>query len=219
MVVQLRLVEREFRSLIDPEILLYTETRVIPEYEQNDPAHGVEHARYVVKRAILFGKEVKADINLCFLAAAWHDSMHHVDRKNHEMLSATAFYNDEFLRKKLTLWDMKLVREAIEDHRSSLKGEPRSIYGRILSTADRTTDYKMAIKRTDKFLKRHNPEMTLEERIKTSYEYIKGKYGKDGHAKVYFKDTEFEQMKEKLIEVVQNEEKYRKTFLKLCGYK
>ena len=218
MVVQIRLVDREQRSLIDPELLLYTETRVIPEYEQNDPAHGVDHARYVVRRAILFGLEAGVDITLCFLAAAWHDSMHHVDRKNHEMLSAEKFYEDGFIRTKLSAEDLETVKEAIEDHRSSLKGEPRSIYGKILSSADRTTDYKKAISRTDKFLKKRNPEMTLEERIDTSYEYIKDKYGVNGHAKVYFKDEDFENMKQKLIQVVESKEIYRGYFLRFCGY-
>ena len=206
------------RSLLDPEVLCYVEKTIIPEYNQNDQAHGVSHAKYVIKRAMRFASQVGADIQLCFIAAAYHDAMHHVDRKMHEKLSAEFFMQDAKMKEFLTLSERLLVKEAIEDHRSSLKGEPRSIYGKILSSADRTTDTTVAISRTDKYLAKHFPEDNLQERIERSYNYIREKYGPSGYAKTYFEDEDFNQMRKELIEIVSNKTEYKLVYLQACGY-
>ena len=206
------------RDLVDPELLVYTETKVIPEYEYNDGAHGPKHAQYVCRRALEFGQQAGLNLNLCFLAAAFHDAMHHVNRKEHEKLSAEYFLNDSFIAERLSQEEMTIVAEAIEDHRSSLKGEPRSIYGKVLSSADRTTDAKVAIARAEKYALQHYPNATLEERMDQAYEYLIGKYGLNGHAKTYFEDEDFEKMKKDLIKILENRAGYQKRYLEACGY-
>ena len=203
-----RIVNGPLRQLLDPEVLCYVEKTLIPQYEQNDQAHGMQHVRYVAKRAMLFGSQVGVDIQLCFIAAAYHDCRHHVDRKRHEELSAQFFFEDDFMKRHLT------VEEAIEDHRSSLKGEPRSILGKIISSADRTTDTLTAIARTDKYLAKHFPQDTLEQRIARSYNYIDEKYGPRGYARTYFQDQQFEDMKKELCEILKDKELYRTTYMK-----
>ncbi len=216
---RIRLVEMsEARKFLDPQILCYVEKTVIPEYQQNDAAHGVSHAKYVVKRAMRFAAREGANIQLAFIAAAYHDAMHHVDRKNHEYLSAEFFMNDEFLSRYLTYEERVIVKEAIEDHRSSLKGEPRSIYGKILSSADRTNDATKAIARTDPYLKRHFPDENLSQRIDHSYQYILEKYGPSGYVKTYIEDEDFNQMRKELIEILKDRKQYALVYMQACGY-
>lgn len=42
----------------------------------------------------------------------------------------------------------KIIGEAVEDHRASLSYEPRSIYGKIISEADRDLDFYRILERT-----------------------------------------------------------------------
>ena len=210
--------KRDARALLDPEVLSHVEKVIPQEYIQNDEAHGIPHAKYVIRRAMRFGALSGIDPQHCFIAAAYHDAMHHIDRKRHEWLSAEFFMNDEFMKKHLTPEERIMIKEAIEDHRSSLEGAPRSILGRILSSADRTTDTNVAIARTDKYMQRHFPDESLDQRIERSFNYIMEKYGPQGYARTYFDDPEFTQMKENLCNILKDKNYYKKVFLMASGY-
>ena len=54
------------------------------------------------------------------------------------------------------LCDENTIKDAIEDHRASSNHEPRTIYGRIVSTADRTIiDIDNTIRRSYSYGKRN----------------------------------------------------------------
>ena len=55
---------------------------------------------------------------------------------------------DNNLRKFFTEEDIAIMAEAVEDHRASLGYEPRSVYGKIVSSADRNTLIDVPLKRT-----------------------------------------------------------------------
>ena len=48
------------------------------------------------------------------------------------------------------------MSEAVEDHRSSLENDPRSIYGKIVSSADRNTSVEVTLKRCYSYNKKQN---------------------------------------------------------------
>ena len=48
------------------------------------------------------------------------------------------FIKDKNMKKWFNSNERNVIKEAIEDHRASSNHEPRSIYGMIVSTADRT---------------------------------------------------------------------------------
>ena len=74
---------------------------------------------------------------------------------------------DEELRKWFTEEEIIIMGEACEDHRASNENEPRSIYGYIISDADRTTDIYDMIERCYNFSKRIM-------KIKMKKNYIRG---------------------------------------------
>ena len=82
--------------------------------------------------------------------------------------------------------------------RKSSNHEPRTIYGKIVSTADRTiVKIDNTIKRSYSYGKRNYQGITEEEQIQKVYEHLKDKYGENGYAKVYLEDKEFDEaMKE-----------------------
>lgn len=78
-------------------------------------------------------KNYDVDFNVLYVAAAYHDIGHHINTKEHEIISARIMYNDLNLRKYLSDKNIEIIKEAIEDHRASSNHIPRSIYGKILA--------------------------------------------------------------------------------------
>ena len=190
---------------IDVKLRAYIENNILPIYEKNDSGHGIEHIKYVIKRSFEFAKQFD-DINLdmVYVIASFHDIAHHIDRNNHEILSAKLFYEDEKMKEFFTDEQRKIIKEAIEDHRASLENEPRSNYGKIISSADRNTDLVSALKRTHAYTIKHYPDLDLDDMINRAYNHISKKFGNDGYAKTYCYDKEFEDFKKNVETVIKN---------------
>lgn len=181
--------------MINKEIAKYIEKFILPQYKSNDKGHGINHIMYVIERSFKFADTVK-DINLdmVYVIAAYHDIGHKIDVKNHEVVSAQLLLNDEKLKEFFTDEQMKLMSEAIEDHRASLTTEPRSIYGKIVSSADRNVNLDEILMRTYEYRIKHSSDLSIEEIIDESYNHIMDKFGKNGYAtnKMYFEDPDYE---------------------------
>lgn len=126
---------------------------------------------------------------------------------------------DKNLEYFFTQDEIKVMAEAIYDHRASLEGEPRSIYGKIVSSADRNTLVELPLKRTYAYRMKHNPNDTLDEIIEQSRQHIISKFGKKGYAteKMYFEDFDYKIFLEKIAILANNKDKFREEFLKVNG--
>ena len=125
---------------INKELKKYIENEIFPIYKKNDLGHNLDHIKYVIDRSIIFAsKQANINLNMVYVIAAYHDIGHHIDAKNHEKVSAEILLKDSKLREFFTEEEMITMSEAIYDHRASLETEPRSIYGKIVSSADRNT--------------------------------------------------------------------------------
>ena len=152
--------------MINQELKKYIEENIIPTYEKNDKGHNLEHINYVTNRSLKFADNIK-DINydMVYTIASYHDIAHHIDAKNHEKLSSEILINDKNLKKFFDEEQIKIMAEAVYDHRASLETEPRSIYGKIISSADRNTNIDNILRRTYQYRIKHNPEYSLEEGV------------------------------------------------------
>lgn len=180
--------------MINDKLKEYIENCIFPEYDKNDSGHGIEHIKYVVDRSFRFAKCVdNINLDMVYVVAAYHDIAHHIDAKNHEMLSAEILENDIKLRDFFSNDEIRIMCEAVYDHRASGSGEPRSIYGKIVSSADRNTNVDDILKRTYAYRIKHSPESSLDEVIEESRKHIEEKFGKNGYAseKMYFRDEEY----------------------------
>lgn len=187
----------------------YIETQVFPQYNKNEAGHGINHIKTVIERSMKFAKDYDVDINMVYTIAAYHDIGHHIDRKRHEIISAEIFMKDENMKKFFNDEERKIIKEAIEDHRASSDHEPRTIYGRIVSTADRTIiDIDTTIRRSYSYGKRNYVGLSEEEQIERVYSHLKEKYGETGYAKVYLKDEEFEEALQKLRQALSNKQDF-----------
>lgn len=187
----------------------YIETQVFPQYNKNEAGHGINHIKTVIERSMKFAKDYDVDINMVYTIAAYHDIGHYIDRKRHEIISAEMFMNDENMKKFFNDEERKIIKEAVEDHRASSDHEPRTIYGRIVSTADRTIiDIDTTIRRSYSYGKRNYVGLSEEEQIERVYSHLKEKYGETGYAKVYLKDEEFEEALQKLRQALSNKQDF-----------
>ena len=183
---------------MNKELVDYIEKEIFPLYNKNEESHGLKHIETVIERSLKFAKDYDANIDMVYTIAAYHDLGHHIDRKRHEIISAQIFIEDENMKKWFSDEQRKIIKDAIEDHRASSNHEPRTIYGKIASTADRTiVKIDNTIKRSYSYGKRNYQGITEEEQIQKVYEHLKDKYGENGYAKVYLEDKEFDEaMKE-----------------------
>ena len=182
---------------MNQELEKYIKTNILPLYEKNDEGHSGRHIEYVIRRSLLFAEQFeRIDKDMVYTVAAFHDVAHHIDKKNHEKLSAEIFFADERMKEFFSQEQRQTIKEAIEDHRASLDTEPRSDYGRIISSADRSTDADEFLRRTHAYTLRYFPESTQQEILDRAFEHTLDKYGSNGYAKHYVTDEEYAAFRE-----------------------
>ena len=198
---------------INKELKQYIEESLFPEYDKNESGHGINHIKDVIKRSFELVNENNLDVNMdmVYVIAAYHDIGHHIDSKTHEIISADIMSKDEKLKEFFNEEELKVIKEAIEDHRASVKDDPRSIYGKIVSSADRNNKVEDCLRRTYTYGKKLNPEATDEELFLRAYDVLQNKFGEDGYAKYYFKDSQYETFLQELRELLKDKDKYINT--------
>ncbi len=205
---------------ITKELFDYIEKEIFPLYNRNEEGHGIKHIKTVIERSLKFAKDYEVNIDMVYTIAAYHDLGHHIDRKRHEIISAEMFIKDENMKKFFTDEQRRIVKEAIEDHRASSEHEPRSIYGKIVSTADRTIiNIDDTIKRSYSYGKRNYIGLSEEEQIERIYNHLKEKYVENGYVKTYLEDKEFEKALQNLRRALSNKEEFINRVKKVIGNK
>ena len=200
---------------VNKDLKNYIENNIFPSYIKNDSGHNLDHIKYVIDRSMKFASTVD-DINfdMVYTIAAYHDIGHYIDAKNHEKISAEMLLNDDNLKDFFDVEQIKTMSEAVYDHRASMEGEPRSIYGKIVSSADRNTLVEVPLRRTYAYRLAHNPELTIEQIIEESRQHIINKFGQNGYAteKMYFEDPDYEKFLEEISLLAENESEFKKKY-------
>lgn len=197
---------------INNKLKQYIEENVFPEYKKNDQGHDLEHIKYVINRSIKFADTIP-DINydIVYTVASYHDIGHHINPKLHEIISAEIMYKDDNLKEYFSDEERLIIKEAIEDHRASSDHEPRSIYGKIVSTADRNNTVEACLRRSYTYGKRLEPTATDEELFERAHKHLNLKFGEDGYAKFFFKDEEYEKFLHDIRELLADKSNFIKT--------
>ena len=205
-------VKEKKTSRINPELKEYVEREIFPEYEKNNDGHGINHIVQVLKRSFTLSKQLK-DINLdmVYTIAAFHDIGHHINKEEHEIVSANMFYENEKMKEFFTEEERIIIKEAIEDHRSSLEGEPRSVYGKLIASADRTPDLKTMVTRTRAYSMKHFKEMTEDEMFERERAELRNRFSKEND-RCYIKDEEYEKFLNDIADITSDIEKYKEYY-------
>ena len=186
----------EYTNLINKNLYNYLQKNILPTYKDNIGGHDIDHINYVINRSFEIIQEFNLNVNynIVYTTAMYHDIGYKVDPDNHETISAQIFDNDNTIKSFFNKDELKIIHEAIVDHRASLEYEPRSIYGKIVSSADREISVENMLIRSLKYQRdKHKVENpTLDNIIEYSYKKLSSKYGKvNGYAKMYYKDKKY----------------------------
>ena len=197
---------------INNELKKYIEDNILLEYEKNDEGHNIEHVEYVLKRAFEINEKYYLDDNMLYTIVCFHDIACYINRKEHERLSAERLYNDKKLREFFNDNEILIMKEAVEDHRASLEYEPRNIYGKILSSADRKVDVDVYLKASMGYYIKKHPDISKKDLIQDSYNFAIKKFGKNGYAvnKIYVKDEKYEKFLNEIQYLIDNKREYNK---------
>ncbi len=197
---------------IKPEIIEYIETEILPQYN-GIGGHTDEHIRQVIERSLNFHKQApELNIDMVYIIAAYHDLGRLIDNKTHHLESAKLLRKDKFIKDHFTDEEIETMAEAIEDHRASLGREPRSAYGKLVSSADRNTDIEDMLSRPYDYQKHLNPEMSEDELIETARTHLRKKYSPDGYAAktMYFDNPDFKAVLIKIEEITRDPQEFAK---------
>ncbi len=199
-------------ELVNENLRKYIEKEIFPQYDLNDKGHNINHINYVIRRSfeLIKQNELDLNINMVFLIAAYHDIGHHIDPKKHELVSAEIMIKDEKLKDYFSIEELNIMKEAIEDHRASAEKEPRSMYGKLISSADRNNTVEQCLERSYFYGKRLEPEASDEELYKRAFKHLNKKFGYNGYAKFYLKDREYEKFLTDIRKILKNEEEFCK---------
>lgn len=164
----------------------YIENHVLTLYDDLDSAHNAQHIKDVMSRGASMSKYLNIDDEILLVGAAYHDLGILFNREKHEKISAIIFRQDSFMKDWFPPATIKIISESIEDHRSTNKRKPRSIYGEILHDVDtfggNLTELMI---RSIGFGKKYFSGYTKEQHFERIYDYINQKYGDGGYATLY----------------------------------
>lgn len=185
---------------VSPLIRKYVEENILPVYDGYDKAHSRSHILSVIRQSMdLYrrlsagqmdgGRRYDLDPDMIYVIAAYHDIGICEGRESHHLSSGRMLEEDVRLKQWFTAEQIQVMRKAVEDHRSSSKSWPRSIYGRIVSEADKVIDLDTVFSRAILYAKARHPELPDEEIFRISYGHLRDKYGDGGYMRLQFPDS------------------------------
>ena len=192
----------------------YIREHIFPEYEKNDGGHNIAHILEVIRRSFALNDTFKLGLNdnMIYAIAACHDWGKYVDHEKHHLIAASNFMNDEGFKKFFTDSERETIKEAIEDHRSSKEDEPRSVYGKLISSADRNTRIEIVFIRSFFVAHERNPEDIIEDYLDFTIKRLSKKYDETNPENMFFEDETYKVFLEDMRNLLQNEEEFKKRY-------
>ena len=149
---------------------------------------------------------------MVYTIAAYHDLGMSGHRADHHIRGGKILATDARLKKWFSQEQIKIMKEAVEDHRASASRSPRSIYGKIVAEADRDIDPERIIRRCIQFGLANYPEKTDEEQWQRFKEHLMNKYSKDGYIKLWIPNSPNAKRLSELRNIIEQPQTLRESF-------
>lgn len=163
----------------------YLIEKILPLYDSHDKGHDRSHVEAVIQSSMELCRNYPVKPQLCYVIAVYHDAGISEGRATHHLSSARILRQDRELLRFFTQEEIELMAQAVEDHRASGEEEPRSIYGKIISEADRLLDAHTVIYRCMEYGKKNFPDYDFTTQYQRAREHIEDKYGENGYLKLW----------------------------------
>ena len=169
----------------------------------------------VIRSSLALARSTGADINMAYTVAAYHDLGLSGPRAIHHITSGKILQADVRLKRWFSPDQIKMMKEAVEDHRASASRTPRSIYGKIVAEADRDLDPEHVIRRTIQFGLSNYPELDMEGHWHRFMKHMDEKYSVNGYLHLWIQGSENERKLEELRSLIVNPTAMREVFNRL----
>ena len=180
------------------ELMNFVERQILPRYNDFGKSHGLGHVQRVIKSSLALAAVTGADVNMVYVIAAYHDLGMAGPRAIHHITSGKILIADARLRKWFSAEQLKIMKEAVEDHRASSSRVPRSIYGKIVAESDRDLE--------------NYPEKNDEQMWQRFRDHMKEKYGRSGYLKLWIPGSPNAKNLETIRKTIDSEAELRKVF-------
>lgn len=201
--------------MINKEIKNYIETMIIPKYAEFDKGHNLEHVKTVIEESLNLAESCGVNLDYAYVIAAYHDLGLCEGREFHHIVSGKILEGDKVLLQWFSPDEIKLMKEAIEDHRASSKNSPRSIYGKIVAEADRDINPLKIIRRTIQYSIAHSPSSDKEKHWNNLVNHMAEKYAEGGYMKLWFENSKNSKPLGELRKIISDKDQLRKIFEEL----
>ena len=194
------------------DLVEFVETQILPQYAQFDKAHNLLHVQKVIKSSLELARHMGADLNMAYAIAAYHDLGLSGPRAIHHITSGKILIQDARLKKWFTGDQLKMMKEAVEDHRASASRAPRSIYGKIVAEADRDIQPETVIRRTIQFGLANYPQLDREGHWERFMKHMDEKYSVNGYIRLWVQGSENEKNLQELRSLIVQPAQMRQIF-------
>ena len=199
---------------VNPKLKKYIETHVFPNYDKNDKGHGILHIVEVIRRSFALRDTLGLDMNddYMYTIAACHDWGKHEEHEKgikHAIIAGQRFMDDDNFKSFFTDEDRIIIKEAIEDHSSSLEEEPRRDYGKLVSSADRNTSIRMVFIRSFFVGKRKNPDQLISDYLDYTFNRLTKRYSEEKSENMFYADETYEEFLKDMRQLLKDEKRFK----------
>ena len=199
-------------SNVSLDLMEFVEKNILPRYAAFDKAHNLTHINRVISRSLELASKIGADADMAYAIAAYHDLGLEGPRAVHHLTSGKILAADQRLLKWFTKEQLKIMKEAVEDHRASTSHTPRSLYGKIVAEADRDLEPSIVFRRTIEYGIDHYPEKNKEEQWQRFLSHMDNKYSSHGYIRLWLPNSPNEQNLKRIRELISNPQLLREEF-------
>ena len=196
------------------DLVEFIETQILPQYANFDKAHSLEHVTRVIRRSLELVRSTGVDVNMAYTIAAYHDVGMSGPRAVHHITGGKILASDARLKRWFSAEQIKVMKEAIEDHRASASHAPRTIYGKVIAEADRDLSSEVVFRRAVQYGLDKYPELDEEGQWKRFREHMESKYSERGYIKLWIQNSPNEQRLRELRTIIANDTLLRQHFNK-----
>ena len=194
------------------DLMEFIEKNILPRYAMFDKAHNMEHVTNIVRRSLEIARKMGADIDMAYTIAAYHDLGLEGPRAIHHITGGKILAADARLKKWFSADKIKIMKEAVEDHRASASHAPRSIYGKIVAEADRALTPETVFRRTIQFGIANYPELEKDGQWNRFCEHLENKYSQNGYIKLWIPGSPNEKNLKEIRTLIENKTMLREVF-------
>ncbi len=194
------------------ELMEFVEKQILPRYVEFGESHGLRHVNRVIRNSMELARLTGADIDMVYTIAAYHDLGMSGPRAIHHITGGKILASDARLKRWFSPEKIRIMKEAVEDHRASSSRQPRSIYGKIVAEADRDLDPDEIFRRAVLYGLENYPDKQKEEQWERFLNHMNEKYSTSGYVRLWITNSPNERKLRQLREIINDRKQLRTIF-------